>query len=107
MPFIFSINCAQQSTAMATSRKDIEKKGKLAKKDEQQISKDLGEEKMAAVLAELRTLRKEHTEASKDTKDSLTRVESALGKVVERMIKLEQWTTEYKQRLSDTEDKMK
>ena len=44
---------------------------------------------MAAVLAKLHTLRKEHAEAPKDTKDSLTRVESALAEVVERMTKLE------------------
>lgn len=64
---------------MASSRKDTEKKGKLLKKDEQQNPKDTGEENMAAVLAELRALRKEHGEASKETKDSLTRVESALA----------------------------
>lgn len=89
---------------MASSRKDTEKKGKLPKKDEQQNPKDAGEENMAAVLAELRALRKEHAEASKETKDSLTRVETALAKVAERMTKLER-VTEYEQRLSDAEDK--
>uniref|UniRef100_A0AAY5L6A1 Myosin tail domain-containing protein n=1 Tax=Esox lucius TaxID=8010 RepID=A0AAY5L6A1_ESOLU len=83
-----------------------DKKGKASKKEDQPNPKDEGgEEHMAAVLAELRTLRKEHAEASKDTKDSLTRVEAALAELDERMTKLEQRMTENEQRLSDAEDK--
>lgn len=90
---------------MAYNRKETDKKGKASKKDEQPNPKDEGgEEPMAAVLAELRTLRKEHTEASKDTKESLARVEAALAEVDERLTKLEQRVTEYEQRLSDAED---
>ena len=90
---------------MSGSRKDTEKKGKPPKKDEQQNSKDVEEENMATVLAELRTLRKEHAEASKETKNSLARVESALAEMDERTTKLERRVDEYEQRQSDTEDK--
>ena len=51
------------------SRKETEKKGKPPKKDKQPNSKEVEEENMATVLAELRTLRKEHAEASKETKN--------------------------------------
>ncbi|CAK6984778.1 hypothetical protein NL108_003847 [Scomber scombrus] len=60
---------------------------------------------MAAVLAELRTLRKEHTEASKDTKESLNRVETAISEVADRTTQLEQRMTDYEERLVDTEKK--
>jgi len=91
---------------MACNRKDTDKKGKSSKKEEQpNLKDDGGEEHMAVVLAELRILRKEHAEASKDTKDSLARVEAALAEVDERMTKVEQRVSEYEQRLSDAEDK--
>lgn len=57
------------------------------------------------MLAELRTLRKEHTEASKDTKESLTRVETAFSEVAERTTPLEQQMTDYEDRLVDVEEK--
>ena len=60
---------------------------------------------MAAVLTELRNLRKEHAEASQDTKTTLSRVESTLGDVLERTTKLEQQVVNVEKRASDTEDK--
>lgn len=90
---------------MSGNRKDTEKKAKPPKKDEQQNPKDVEEDNMATVLAELRTLRKEHAEASKETKNSLARVESVLAEVDERTTKLERRMDEYEQRQSDTEDK--
>ncbi|KAL6478461.1 hypothetical protein MHYP_G00142960 [Metynnis hypsauchen] len=60
---------------------------------------------MATVLMELRNLRKEHTEASLDTKTTLSRVESTLCDVLERTTKLEQQVVNVEQRVSDTEDK--
>uniref|UniRef100_A0A672Y8S3 L1 transposable element RRM domain-containing protein n=1 Tax=Sphaeramia orbicularis TaxID=375764 RepID=A0A672Y8S3_9TELE len=57
------------------------------------------------MLAELRTLRKEHAEASKDTKESLTRVETALSEVTERTTQLESRLTEYEERLAAAEEK--
>lgn len=99
-------NYSQQATEMACNRKDTDKKGKSSKKEEQPNPKEEGGEGlMAAVLAELRILRKEHAEASKDTKDSLARVEAALTEADERITKLEQRTTDYEQRLSEAEDK--
>ena len=56
------------------------------------------------MLAELRTFRGEHSEASKDTKNSLARVEAALSEVAERTTQLEQRVTEYEQRLGAAED---
>lgn len=60
---------------MANLRKESEKKANKSLKPpkDQLADSGLSEESMAAVLAELRTLRKEHAEASKDTKESLTR----------------------------------
>lgn len=59
---------------------------------------------MAAVLAELRDLRREHAEASQDTKGSLSRVESTLGDVLERTTMLEQRVTDVEQRVSDVDE---
>ena len=63
------------------------------------------EEKMAAVLAELRDLRREHSEASKDTKATLSRVESSLEDVLLRTTRLELQVTNVEQRVSDLENK--
>lgn len=96
---------------MSNQKKETEKKGKTAKKDDKgyQTSASTGEEQaetsMAAVLAELRNLRQEHTEASRDTKATLSRVESALEEVRARTTELERQMAEVEQRTSDTEDK--
>ena len=60
---------------------------------------------MAAVLAELCDLRREHSEASKYTKATLSRVECTLEDVLHHMTRLEQQVTNVEQRVSDTEDK--
>lgn len=57
-------------------------------------SEEYTESNMAAVLTELRNLRKEHTEASRDTKTTLYRVESTLNDVMEGTAKLEQQVVE-------------
>uniref|UniRef100_A0A3B3XAJ7 L1 transposable element RRM domain-containing protein n=1 Tax=Poecilia mexicana TaxID=48701 RepID=A0A3B3XAJ7_9TELE len=61
---------------------------------------------METVLAELIQLRKEHTDASHDTKATLSRVESSLKDVLERTTKLEQRITDTNQRVSDAEDQL-
>ena len=48
---------------------------------------------------------KEHSEASKDTKATLSRVESTLEDVLQRTTRLEQEVTNVEQRVSDSEDK--
>lgn len=73
---------------------------------EQQMKPELEEESMASVLAELRKLRREHAESSKDTKDSLTRVENALREVSDRTTQLEARTAEYEERLVEMEEKV-
>ncbi|CAL9703923.1 unnamed protein product [Knipowitschia caucasica] len=61
---------------------------------------------MASLLAELKSFRKEHTDASNDTKATLVRVENTLKEVVERTAKLEQEMTDIKERVSDNEDQL-
>ena len=93
---------------MTSVRRETEKKSNKTPKPykDQQSPSDSGyEESMAAVLAELRTFRGEHSEASKDTKNLLARVEAALSEVAERTTQLEQRVTEYEQRLGAAEDK--
>lgn len=96
---------------MSTLRKEAEKKGKPVKKEEKRIdtASPTGEagtvEEMAAVLAELRNVRREHSEASQDTKATLSSVESTLDDVLSRTTRLEQQVTNVEQRVSDTEDK--
>ena len=93
---------------MTSVRKENEKKNNKTPKPykDQQSQSDSGkDENMAAVLAELRTFRNEHSEASADTKNSLARVETALSEVAERTTQLEQRVTEYEQRLGAAEDK--
>uniref|UniRef100_A0AAV2KT38 Uncharacterized protein n=1 Tax=Knipowitschia caucasica TaxID=637954 RepID=A0AAV2KT38_KNICA len=57
---------------------------------------------MASLLAELKSFRKEHTDASNDTKATLVRVENTLKEVVERTAKLEQEMTDIKERAAPT-----
>ncbi|KAK7901502.1 hypothetical protein WMY93_018271 [Mugilogobius chulae] len=64
------------------------------------------EENMASVLAVLKTFRKEHADASKETKATLSRVEVTLKEVVERTTILEQQMADTHQRVSDTEDQL-
>ena len=91
---------------MTTVRKETEKKNNKTPRPCKDQRSDSGSDKnMAAVLAELRTFRKEHSEASMDTKSSLARVETALSEVAERTTQLEQRVTEYEQRLGAAEDK--
>lgn len=80
---------------MSALKKDAEKKGKAAKKEDKRDQMDMSsntgeayaENNMAAVLTELHNLRKEHTEASQDTNVTLSRVESTLSDVLERTAK--------------------
>uniref|UniRef100_A0AAV2M4R8 Uncharacterized protein n=1 Tax=Knipowitschia caucasica TaxID=637954 RepID=A0AAV2M4R8_KNICA len=53
---------------------------------------------MASVLAELKSFRKEYTDASNDTKATFVRVENTLKEVVEQSAKLEQQMTDIKER---------
>lgn len=64
------------------------------------------EDNMAPVLEELRNFRKEHADASKDTKAALSRVETTLKDVVDRTDILEQQVTETQQRVSNNEDQI-
>lgn len=92
---------------MASLRKETEKKSNKPPKTpkDQPTDPGLSEDSMAAVLAELRTLRQEHAEASKDTKESLTRVETALSEVADRTTQLEQRMTDYEERIGEAEEK--
>lgn len=98
---------------MSNLRKEAEKKSKTTKKedkrDQTEVSSHSGEtnseENMAAVLTELRNLRREHAEALQDTKTTLARVESTLDDVLERTTKLEHQVTALEQRVSDTDDR--
>ena len=91
---------------MTTVRKETEKKNNKTPRPCKDHQSDSGSDKnMAAVLAELRTFRKERSEASIDTKSSLARVETALSEVAERTTQLEHRVTEYEQRLGAAEDK--
>lgn len=98
---------------MSSTRKDTDKKSKTAKKDkgrentdDEDVDMNDPDNNMAPVLEELRNLRKEHAEASTDTKAALLRVETTLKDVVERTDKLEQEIIDAKQRVSDNEDQL-
>ncbi|XP_060950765.1 uncharacterized protein LOC133027703 [Limanda limanda] len=70
---------------MTSVRRETGKRNKKAPNPhkKQQRQRDSGNEaSMAAVLAELRAFRKEQSEAAKDTKDKLARVETALSAVL-------------------------
>lgn len=97
---------------MSTLRKEVDKKNKTtARKETCQLPETtmaVSEQKdnMETVLAELIQLRKEHTDASHDTKVTLSRVEASLKDVLERTTKLEQQITDTNQRMSDAEDQL-
>lgn len=65
-----------------------------------------GSEQDSIILAEIRKLRQEHTEAAKDNKTRLARLESNMKELVERKALLEQQTVEMEERLGDNEDRM-
>lgn len=97
---------------MSAPKKDAEKRGKATKKEEKRDHAsepphmaESDTNSMAELLAELRNLRREHTDASQETKASLSRVEITLQDVLDRTSKLEQQFSEVEQRVSDTEDK--
>lgn len=90
---------------MSGTRKDAEKskkKPKIAKQN--QNDTDFDTDNMSGVMEELRALRREHAEASKETKDALARVEATLKDLTERTTKLERRMSDAEQRLGDTED---
>lgn len=97
---------------MSTLKKEVEKKSKYTKKEEARIeaAMDMSEPKkvrnMATVLAEIQQLRKEHTEASNNTKAALSRVETSLTDVLKRTTRLEQQIGDTNQTVNDTEDQM-
>lgn len=62
------------------------------------------EENMETGFTELCNVWKEHMEASKDTKTTLSRDEATLDDVLERTAKLEQQIANVEQRVSDLED---
>ncbi|KAI4827978.1 hypothetical protein KUCAC02_031334 [Chaenocephalus aceratus] len=63
-------------------------------------------EEDSVILAEIRKLRNEHTEAANDTKEALTRLDHVLKDMVERTALLEQRMVNTEERLGDTEDRM-
>ncbi|KAJ4927766.1 hypothetical protein JOQ06_015568 [Pogonophryne albipinna] len=63
-------------------------------------------EEDSVILAEIRKLRNEHTEAANDTKEALTRLDNVLKDMVERTALLEQRMLKTEERLGDTEDRM-
>lgn len=90
---------------MSGTRRDAEKPKKKPKADKQhQNDSDFDKDNMSGVMEELRALRKEHAEASKETKNALARVEATLKDLTERTTKLEKGMSEVEQRLGDTED---
>lgn len=97
---------------MTTLRKEVDKKSKTTSRKETCLLPEtttvVSEQKdnMETVLAELKQLRREHTDASHDTKTTLSRVESSLKDVLERTTKLEQQITDTNQRVSDAEDQL-
>ena len=68
-------------------------------------SPGVSEDQSAEVLAELRQLRQEHTEAAGETKTTLTRLENNIKDLVEKTAGLEQKTTQLEERVSESEDK--
>lgn len=62
-------------------------------------------EQDSVILAELRRLRQEHTEAANDNKKALARLETNMKELVERTASLEQQVEHVEERLGDTEDK--
>lgn len=62
------------------------------------------ESNLSTMLTKLKNLRKEHTEASQNTKASLSRVEANLKDVLKCTSKLKQQITEIDQRVSDMEE---
>ena len=59
----------------------------------------------SVILAELRKLRQEHTEAANDNKRVLARLETNLKELVERTASLEKRTADTEERLGETEDR--
>ncbi|TKS74092.1 hypothetical protein D9C73_008173 [Collichthys lucidus] len=62
-------------------------------------------EQDSVILAELRRLRKEHTEAANDNKKAMARLETNMKELVERTASLEQQVEHVEERLGDMEDK--
>uniref|UniRef100_A0A3Q0S3D6 L1 transposable element RRM domain-containing protein n=1 Tax=Amphilophus citrinellus TaxID=61819 RepID=A0A3Q0S3D6_AMPCI len=97
---------------MSTLRKEADKKSKsTTKKETSQYTEAVADgrepkDNMEVLLTELTQLRKEHTDASNNTKAALSRVELSLKDVLERTTKLEQQITDTNQRVSDTEDQL-
>ncbi|KAJ0063544.1 hypothetical protein NL108_003847 [Boleophthalmus pectinirostris] len=84
--------------------RSTKKEDRREQSDEAALDMDKPENNVASVLAELKDFRKEHMEASNDTKSRLARVENALKDVVERTTELEEQMSDMKQRVSDNED---
>lgn len=64
-----------------------------------------GGEQDSVILAELRKLRQEHTEAANENRKALVRLETNVGELVERTASLERRTVEVEDRLGETEDR--
>lgn len=62
-------------------------------------------EQESVILAEIRKLRQEHTEAVSDHKKALERLEFNMKELVERTASLEQRTVNVERRLGETEDR--
>lgn len=98
---------------MSTTRKQAEHRNRNAKKDgksdhvdEEILDMSEPEDNMVPLLEELRNFRREHADASRDTKAALTRVETTLKEVIDRTEKLERQMNDTQQRVSDSEDKL-
>ncbi|KAK1899283.1 LINE-1 retrotransposable element ORF1 protein [Dissostichus eleginoides] len=62
-------------------------------------------EEDSVILAEIRKLRNEHTEAANDNKEALARLDNVFKEMVERTALLEQRVVNAEERLGDTEDR--
>lgn len=62
-------------------------------------------EQESVILAEIHKLRQEHTEAVRDHKKALERLQFNTKKLVERAALLEQRTVNMEERLGETEDR--
>ncbi|KAI4808281.1 hypothetical protein KUCAC02_000345 [Chaenocephalus aceratus] len=62
-------------------------------------------EEDSVILAKIRKLRNEYTEAANDNKEALTRLDNVFKEMVERTALLEQRMVNTEERLGDTEDR--
>lgn len=95
-------------TSKLVGKQDPQREGKEKKaqsaSDQVEPSKENEAMDLAAIIRELKELRKENQESFTDTKASLARLETSVTDVKQRLESLEQRTTEAESRISASED---